>query len=92
MIMNLLLVDIHGSKKRFRLWHYKYNKSMNAFNKNEYDSIYEDRFGKIVFAGDAKDRLNKELRTLLKENTKMIILTLKGKDLIWSHLRHWYVF
>ena len=66
-------------QKRFRLWHYKYNKSMNAFNKNEYDSIYEDRFGKIVFAGDAKDRLNKELRTLQKEKYQDDYSDFKGK-------------
>lgn len=51
----------------FRLWRYRYNKYNKLFEKQEFDSIFQNRFGKIVFAGDAKDRLIKELVNVLKE-------------------------
>lgn len=53
--------------QKFRLWRYRYSKFNNAFEKQEFDSLYDGLFGKIVFAGDAKGALDKELRILLKE-------------------------
>lgn len=50
----------------FKLWRYKYNRRISQFEKQEFESIYDNKFGKIVFAGDAKARLDNELRTILK--------------------------
>jgi len=54
-------------EKQFRLWRYRYSKFNGAFEKQEFDTVYENKFGKIVFAGDAKGELDKELRSLLRE-------------------------
>lgn len=53
--------------QRFRLWRYRYSKFKNSFEKQEFDTVFDGKFGKIVFGGDAKSALNKELRSLLKE-------------------------
>lgn len=52
--------------QEFKMWRYRYSKFYGKFEKQEFDYSYENRFGKIVFAGDQKDKLNKELLRLLK--------------------------
>ncbi len=51
--------------QEFRLWRYRYNSYQKKFEKQEFDYSFENRFGKIIFAGDAKKRLVKELICIL---------------------------
>lgn len=51
----------------FKLWRYRYNVHAKRFDKQEFNSIFKGRFGKIVFAGDAKERLVKELISILQK-------------------------
>ncbi len=52
--------------QEFRLWRYQYNKHKKLFEKQQFEYSFENKFGKIVFAGDAKGRLVKELMYILK--------------------------
>lgn len=52
-------------EKEFKIWRYIYNKSDKAFQKQEFDYSYQERFGKIIFAGDKKGALNKELLAII---------------------------
>ena len=51
----------------FRLWRYQYNRKRKEFENQEFKLNFEDKFGKIAFAGDAKGKLQKELIHMLKE-------------------------
>lgn len=53
-------------EQEFRLWRYRYSRAMKAFEKQEFDYSFQNKFGKIVFAGDVKKDLVKELICILR--------------------------
>ncbi len=54
-------------EQEFRLWRYRYNNFSKLFEKQEFDYSFEKKFGKIIFAGDAKSILTKELINILHD-------------------------
>lgn len=54
-------------QKEFKIWRYRYSRFERKFEKQEFDTSFENRFGKIVFAGDQKQSLIKELLRILKK-------------------------
>lgn len=52
-------------EQEFRLWRYRYSNHLHKFEKQEFEYSFQNRFGKIIFAGDAKKLLEKELVGIL---------------------------